>query len=67
MSEWTKPYYGVQHLNADGKKSRASVTDYGTFAESHFWYPGCAFSPIEKHHDNAEQARAAAEAWLASQ
>lgn len=64
MTAWTNPYYGVQHLNEPGKKSRVSVTDYGSFAELHCWFPGCGFEPIKRHHFNAESARAEGEQWL---
>jgi hypothetical protein len=64
--QWTAPYFGVQHLNMHGKKSRVSVCDYGTFAEVHLWFPGCGFSPINRHHDSAELARADGEKWIES-
>ena len=60
---WSAPYLGVQHLT--GKTSRASVTDYGSFAELLRWFPGCGFSPIKSQHASASEAREAGAKWLA--
>lgn len=32
--EWTRPYYGVTHLESVTWPRRATVTDYGSFAEA---------------------------------
>lgn len=67
---WTRPYCGVQHLQRGSSTTRdpwCTVTDYGSFATSFFWFPGCGFLPTEQHHDSADLARAACEAWLSAQ
>ena len=67
MSNWTKPYHGVQHSGDFGSRNYwATVCDYEGFAELHCYFPGCGFKPIQSTHDTAEQARAAGDAWLAS-
>lgn len=64
---WTKPFHGVQHHDGHRKDVWTTVTDRGTWAELSCYFPGCGFRPIQSTHDSAEQARAAAESWLASQ
>jgi hypothetical protein len=61
---WTAPYHGVSHSSTPGKKSYATVTDHGSFADLSMWFPGCGFSPTKQQHDSVEQAKQAAEAWL---
>lgn len=61
---WTKPYYGLTHLCTG--KWRVSVTDHGSFAELHCWFPGCAFSPTETRHQDVVAAKEAGEKWLAA-
>lgn len=66
--EWTKPYYGTQHLGALGSgRSWVSVIEYAAFAILKRWFPGCMFSPLQSQHDSAEAARAEGEKWLAQQ
>lgn len=62
---WTPPFHGVTHGNVQGKRSYATVSDYDTFAELSLWFYGCGLRPIKQTHDTAQQAREAAEAWLA--
>ncbi len=65
MINWTKPYYGVQHLGEMGTgRHRVTVCDHGSFALLHKWFPGCAFSPTESTHANAAEARAEGEDYL---
>lgn len=65
LNEWTEPYYGVQHYGSSGANSFwATVQDYGDFAVSLVWTPGCGFSPMEEQHETAEAARIHAESSL---
>lgn len=66
-ANWTKPYYGVQHLGRATDGYWLTVSDYGSFAELLKWFPGCKLSPMEETHDTAEAARGAGEAWLSVQ
>lgn len=61
---WTKPYYGIQHLGNLGEH-RVSVTDYGRHAVLTLWARGCGFNPTDKWFKNVEDAREAGEKWLA--
>lgn len=68
INGWSRPYYGIQHLGAEGvRKSRVSVCDYGFFTVLHCWFPGCGFSPLESQHGTVEAARKAGELWLSQQ
>lgn len=62
MNTWTKPYYGVQHLGEMSDLRRASVNDYGTFAEALLFTRGIGC--IEQTYSTAAEARAAGEAWV---
>lgn len=61
---WTKPYHGVTHYGDMGKKRRATVVDYGTFAELQKWYEGCGLQPIEETYPTADAAKAAGAEWV---
>ena len=65
LGSWSAPFYGLQHLQSAGKKSRVTVDDRGAFAELQCWFPGCGFSPILSTHGTAEEARKAGERWIA--
>lgn len=63
--KWTAPYLGVQHYGSSGANSFwATVQDYDSFAVALVWTPGCAFSPMESDHENADAARQYAEEQL---
>lgn len=63
---WSAPYCGVQHLGGfTTARTWATVQDYGSFALSLIWTPGCGFSPAEDQHANASEARAFAERRVA--
>ncbi len=62
---WSKPYLGISHKDGKSREWRATVADQGSFAELTCWFPGCGFNPIKTLHDNAAQAKAAGEQWLA--
>lgn len=65
---WSRPYYGVTHCQAEGKRSYATITDRGSFADlSLNVYGGRPFHPITEQHDTVEQAKASAEKWLEGQ
>lgn len=63
---WTKPYYGVQHLGeCNGGKRWCTVSDLGTCATLIRWHDGARLSSaVESTHDNAELARNTGERWL---
>ena len=56
--EWTKPYYGVQHLGEYSLKTIwCTVVDYGSFALLHVHFPGCGFSPRKTRYRSVGVAR----------
>jgi hypothetical protein len=65
---WSKPYHGVMHSQTNGKRSYATITDRGSFADLALnAYGGRPFHPITEQHDTIEQAKASAEKWLEAQ
>ena len=67
MSSWSKPLAGVSHKEGKTREWRATVTDYGSFAELTCWYPGCSLSPLESIHPTAQEAKEVGDAWLGEQ
>lgn len=66
---WTTPYLGVQHYPNGQYRTdsyRASVENYGKFAELVCWHPGCGFSPARYTFQDVITARAAGEAYVRS-
>lgn len=63
-TEWTTPFHGVSHLIVAGKKSHATITDRGTFADLSRWFPGCGFGPTHTMHASADEAKAIGEQWM---
>lgn len=56
-SNWSAPFYGIQHL-ADLKRGfQITVTNRDEFADCCIFVPGCGFSAAETIHDTIEQAR----------
>lgn len=63
---WSKPYYGVQHLSGTKLRTYATVADHGTFANAYIlnFNSGAGFTPIvEQDFDTAADART----WLEQQ
>lgn len=61
---WSTPFHGVTHSSTPGKKSFATITDRGSFADLSLNYPGCNFNPIKSQHTDVAAAKAAALLWL---
>lgn len=64
MNAWSVPLEGVSHKDGKGREWRATVTDYGSFAELTCWYPGCSHSPLQSVHPTAQEAKEVGDAWL---
>lgn len=67
MTAWSTPIAGVSHRDGKSRDWRATVTDYGSFAELTCWYPGCSHSPLESIHPTAQEAKEVGDAWLGEQ
>jgi len=65
MLKWTKPYFGVQHTPTDSFGRYCTVQAGPGGATLSLWLKGCGFRAPELHFNTAEDARAAAEAWMA--
>lgn len=64
---WTKPYYGVQHLNNAPHRTQITVVDRGSFAEVYMLDRDSyrAFTPVkEAHCATAAEARTIGEGWV---
>lgn len=64
IMSWTKPYYGLSHCGSIHDFRRASVQDYGEFAELQKWFKGCGFSPHVEQFDTVSAAMRAGEKWI---
>lgn len=64
---WTTLFHGVTHFGELRDTHRLTVTVSGHSATLLKWYPGCAFHPIEEHHDTEREAKEAGEKWLKEQ
>lgn len=55
--EWTKPYFGVQHLDGLRRGWQITVTDRESFAECWVRPEGAGFNGHTTQHDSADLAR----------
>lgn len=63
---WTRPYYGITHLESADRRYRATVSDRRTFVTLSLWFPGCGFSPEQRTANSVAEAKSEGEAWLGS-
>lgn len=54
---WSKPYYGVQHLDGLRNGFQVTVTDRGSIAECSVFLPGHQFRATTSVHPDAAAAR----------
>jgi hypothetical protein len=56
---WSKPYYGVQHLEGTRRFFQVTACDYGAFTEVYVLAPGSGFTAVaQTSFPTAEEARA---------
>lgn len=63
---WTRPYYGITHLESADRRYRATVSDRRTFVTLSLWFPGCGFSPEQRTASSVAEAKSEGELWLAA-
>lgn len=64
-TQWTRAFYGIQHLGRIGDLRSASVSEYKTFTVLALKWAGYGFSPRELYFDTVAEAKAAGEQWVA--
>lgn len=65
MMQWTKPFYGVQHLRIQKGKSLRQITleKYETFVRVYALGPEGFTALWEQWHDSVEKAKSAGEQY----